>query len=134
PELLYKSACEYFSWCEQNPLIEIDFVGKDATKVEKPKMRPFTWEGLELYLGIHRLRHYRSDESYKDFWPTLARIYDIIYNQKFTGAAAGFLNQNIIARDLGLADKKDVENSGEMTIKFIEEKTYETVHKADPGD
>ena len=31
----------------------------------------------------------------------------MIYEQKFTGAAAGLLNPNIIARDLGLADKTD---------------------------
>jgi hypothetical protein len=32
---------------------------------------------------------------------------DIIYTQKFTGAAAGFLNPNIIARDLGLKEHTD---------------------------
>ena len=30
---------------------------------------------------------------------------EIIYNQKYSGAAAGFFNANIIARDLGLANK-----------------------------
>lgn len=37
----------------------------------------------------------------------IARIEDIVYNQKFSGAASGFLNPNIIARDLGLADKTE---------------------------
>ena len=31
--------------------------------------------------------------------------------QKFAGAAADLLNANIIARDLGLADKQDLTNS-----------------------
>jgi hypothetical protein len=38
-----------------------------------------------------------------------------MYTQKFTGAAAGFLNPNIIARDLGLRDAidSDVTTGGE---------------------
>jgi hypothetical protein len=41
----------------------------------------------------------------------ITRIDKYIYNQKFEGAAAGFLNPNIIARDLGLADKTDNNNT-----------------------
>ena len=37
---------------------------------------------------------------------------EIIYNQKFTGAAADLLNPNIIARELGLADKQQNEHTG----------------------
>ena len=32
----------------------------------------------------------------------------IIYTQKFEGSAAGLLNPNIIARDLGLNDKQEL--------------------------
>lgn len=104
PALLWESACEYFQWCEENQLIEIDFKGKDADRVELPKMRAFTWDGLELYLDIYSLRDYKTNESYKDFSQVIIRIEKVIYNQKFTGAAAGFLNPNIIARDLGLSE------------------------------
>lgn len=116
PEALWEAACEYFDWCDANPLIEIDFRGKDAVEVKLPKMRAYTWEGLELYLDIHRLRDYKTNPTYKEFSPVIARITDIIYNQKFTGAAAGFLNPNIIARDLGLSDKKDLTHSGGVSI------------------
>lgn len=34
-----------------------------------------------------------------------------IYTQKFEGAAVGAFNSNIIARDLGLADKKEIDAS-----------------------
>jgi len=43
----------------------------------------------------------------------------IMYTNKFDGASCGLYNANIIARDLGLADKKDVKNSGEVSIKQI---------------
>jgi hypothetical protein len=109
PALLWEAACEYFDWCDKNELIEIDFKGKDADRVQIPKMRAYTWEGLELYLDIHSLRDYKTNENYKDFSQVITRIEKIIYTQKFTGAAAGFLNPNIIARDLGLSDKSQVD-------------------------
>lgn len=120
PEELWEAACEYFEWCEQNPLIEVDFVGKDATQVHKPKMRPFTMQGLCLYLDCNTHYFYdfekalkgKDDELSRDFSYIITRIKETIYNQKFTGAASGFLNANIISRDLGLADKNQQELSG----------------------
>lgn len=106
PEALWEAACEYFQWCEDNPLMELDWVGKDGNQVERPKMRAFTWTGLEVFLDVYSLRDYKKNPDYKDFSQIITRIEAIIYNQKFTGAAAGFLNPNIIARDLGLVDKQ----------------------------
>lgn len=115
PELLWDAACEYFEWCEDNPLKELDFRGKDATEVVLPKMRAFTMQGLCLFLDCNTVyfNHFESalkeknDDVSKDFSKVVTRIRETIYNQKFTGAAAGFLNANIIARDLGLSDKTD---------------------------
>jgi hypothetical protein len=111
PELLWEAACEYFEWCDENPLMEVDFKGKDADRVEIPKMRPFTLQGLCLYLDCNTayLRTFKSQSKgkHEDFNAVITKIEEVIYNQKFTGAAAGFLNPNIIARDLGLADKKE---------------------------
>jgi hypothetical protein len=127
PQLLWEAACEYFAWCEDNPLIEIDFKGKDAERVEIPKMRAMTMQGLCLFLdcNVVYFNHFetelkkREDELSKDFCKIVARIRETIYQQKFTGAAAGFLNPNIIARDLGLTEKKEVEHSGYMTNTII---------------
>lgn len=117
PTLLWEAACEYFEWCDENKLIAIDFKGKDADRVEMPKMRPFTLIGLCHYLDVNSdyftdfkdsIKEKKDDQS-KDFSRIITRIYEIIYRQKFEGAAAGFLNPNIIARDLGLVDKKESE-------------------------
>lgn len=112
PEILWDAACEYFEWAESNQLFEVDFRGKDATEVELPKMRAFTIHGLcrHLHVNTKYFNDFKQTCS-EDFSEVLTRIMDIIYEQKFTGAAAGFLNQNIIARDLGLADKKDVDKT-----------------------
>lgn len=123
PEILLEELNEYFQWCEDNPLIEIDWVGKDAKRVEKPKTRAFTWSGLELYLGISSLRNYKDHENqpnYKDFQQVVTYAEKTIFTQKFEGAAAGMLNANIIARDLGLVDKKQQEIKGEQRLFNID--------------
>ncbi|KAA2242824.1 DNA-packaging protein [Chitinophaga agrisoli] len=109
PEDLWAAACEYFEWVDNNPLIAIEFYGRDAERCEVEKMRPYTWDGLETFLDIDSLREYKTNETYKAFSQVITRIGKIIYTQKFEGAAAGLLHANIIARDLGLADKKEVE-------------------------
>lgn len=118
PELMLEAAYEYFEWCDDNPLISIDFKGKDAVEVEIPKMRAYTLHGLCIYLGVNTLYFNRFEEERrkedteiaKDFCKVIAHIREIIYNQKFTGAAAGFLSHHIIARDLGLAEKTENRN------------------------
>ena len=46
---------------------------------------------------------------------------EIIRTQKFAGAAADLLNANIIARDLGLADKNEVtgKDGGPVEVKEL---------------
>ena len=111
PEELQHNFDEYCTWIEENPLIEVDFKGKDATHVNIPKMRPFTKEGFALACGLSGWDVIESWKKREGFMEVITRIDKYIYNQKFEGAAAGFLNPNIIARDLGLADKTDNNNT-----------------------
>lgn len=108
PKVMWFAAVEYFKWCEDNPLIEVDYKGKDADRVLIPKMRAFTMQGLCLFLdcNTHYFSQFKKTCS-EDFSSVITRIEETVYNQKFTGAAAGFLNPNIIARDLGLTDKSE---------------------------
>lgn len=119
PKLLWEACVGYFEWCESNPLIEIDYVGAGGKKVKKPKLRAFTIQGLTRYLDTNTLWFNQFEDSLKDpdrvktprdqeFSIILTRVREIIYDQKFTGAAAGFLNPMIIARDLSLRDKQEV--------------------------
>lgn len=126
PELLWKEAVRYFNWCENNPLPEIDYRGKDATPVTLYKIRAFTLKGLCLFLNVnedfmHQFRDAcagRSDDESRDFSRIITQIYDTIYVQKFTAAAAGFLKENLIARETGLADRSDVR---QLTIHRTED-------------
>jgi hypothetical protein len=131
PELLWEAACEYFEWCEQNPFFEDQvqkikgIIGYDGEKqiygekiIHEPikKMRPFTIHALCLYLGCNSdyftdfedNNRKKSDDLSLDFSRVIKRIRDTIYSQKFSGAASGFFNANIIARDLGLHDSHEI--------------------------
>lgn len=120
PEDLFKAANDYFQWVEENPLQEEQIIKyKDHyEKATVSKMRPYTLSGLCNFLDISE-DCFRTYEKNEDFIAVTTRIRQIIYNQKFEGSAAGFLNPNIIARDLGLSDKKDITSNGE-TIKPID--------------
>jgi len=119
PDDLAEACNEYFNWAIKTPMKEEQIVKlKDTYKrVKVNKMRPFTLEGLCNFIDIS-LDAFKNYEKRKDFIGVTTRIRQIIDNQQLEGAAAGFLNPNIIARKLGLADKKDTNISG--NISFLE--------------
>lgn len=109
PQDLWETACEYFEWTEQNPLLEDRvFSTKDDGVVHEPisKMRAMTLDGLLLFLDIS-MQAWCNYKDRKDYKATCETIDRVIRSQKFAGAAAGLLNPVIIARDLGLVDKVD---------------------------
>lgn len=111
-ELLWEACCEYFEWVEANPLYEdkVSFFQGVPTHDTIEKMRAMTIGGLCIFLDIDRSTWsaWKTDD---DFSRVVARAERVIYEQKFTGAAADLLNPNIIARDLGLSDKQEVKTT-----------------------
>lgn len=116
PDILWEAATEYFEWCDANPLKSYEWNGKDPVKCDLDKMRAYTLKGLCIYLGCDEDLISRY-EKYEGFLDVCTRIRNVIFTQKFEGAAAGLLNHNIIARELGLVDKK--ENSIPAGIELI---------------
>lgn len=118
---LWEDCVEYFEWVEGNPLQEetlVTFQGK-FKRVDVPKMRAMTMEGLCRFLEIGTSTWADWRKPNHDFSEVVARAESVIREQKFTGAAAGFLNPNIIARDLGLSDKSELtgKNGGPINTK-----------------
>lgn len=113
PEVLRNACYEYFEWCENNPLYEEKLFHAQGviTKDTVTKMRAMTLSGLCLFIDID-LGTWDNYRKNQDFFRVTKEIEQIIYNQKFSGAAADLLNANIIARDLGLADKQQNEHTG----------------------
>ncbi|QES88852.1 terminase small subunit [Rhizosphaericola mali] len=132
PELLWDAACEYFTWIESNPLIEIKY--ENGKRRRLPKMRAMSMKSLCFFLKTNEayFRQFKQridnkdDKLSKDFATIIADIETVIFAQKFEGAAAGFLKENIISRELGLADKSDVDhtNKGE---KFVSQEAPQII-------
>lgn len=119
PDELWSACLEYFEWNADNPLEEaIVYQGEINEEKCKPLMRAMTLEGLLIYLDISRPCWYdyrkKVTDEY-DFSTVVDKVENIIRAQKFEGAAAGLLNSNIIARDLGLTDKSEVDTKIQIT-------------------
>lgn len=117
PNDLWDACLEYFDWVERNPLQEEKIVqsGGKAKNMKLAKMRAMTISGICIFLDIDETtwRGWRLDRE--DLIPIIARVERIIRTQKFEGASADLLNANIIARDLGLADKQDVDQNTKIS-------------------
>ena len=127
-EILWKACIEYFDWVEKNPLIEsVVYQGK-VMKKGSPLMRAMTISGMCIYLDISEdtWANYRAK---KDFLGVTTRAENIIYNQKFAGAAAGLLNANIIARDLGLIEKTSAEHLVAINLTNLTDEELEARKK-----
>lgn len=118
PDDLWDACCQYFEYVHENPLLEDKAFAFQGVVTHEPvaKMRAMTLSGLCIYLDIDDVtwKNYRERD---DFFRVTSRAEKIIYEQKFTGAAADLLNANIIARDLGLQDKQSVDHSGSVSFE-----------------
>jgi hypothetical protein len=110
PNELWTKAVEYFMWVEKNPLKEEKVFGSGA-RMTVNKMRAMTITGFCLFaqIGRNTFGEYCNDEAYTNI---TARIRDVIYTQKFEGAAADLLNANIISRELELKERTDHTTDG----------------------
>ena len=122
PELLYKHFEDYKKVCKENPKKESIWNSRESKQATLDREVPLTWDGFEVYLFkkkiLSRLDDYKSnrEERYSNFVYIIRAIGLEIYEDKFNGATAGVFQHNIIARDLGLTDKKDLSSSdGSMT-------------------
>jgi len=118
PEILWQAATEYFNWVDAHPWWKNEAVksGDMAGEIIKvPTARPYTMQGLCLFLHVNTVYFNkfekslegRKDDASKDYCQIITRIRETIFAQKFEGAAVGAFNANLIARELGLADKQE---------------------------
>jgi hypothetical protein len=128
---LWEACLEYFHWVKTHPLYEergFAFKG-DVTKENFAKMRPLTIHGLCNFLCVDKITwaSWRDDDN--PLSCVVKRVDTIIYQQKFDGAAADLLNPNIIARDLGLADKSELTgaNGGPIKVQRTDDDIVETI-------
>ena len=130
PEALLNACLEYFKWAEDNPLWE-EKAFNCAGKIKKTlmyKMRAMTMDGLTIFLDISDECWYNYKKR-KEYVGVVTYVEKAMRHQKFSGAAADLLNPNIIARDLGLVDKKqvDVNDVTEYSDEELEHRAAERI-------
>lgn len=131
PDALLNEAYKYFEWCEENPWIKNDFIkGGDmaGSIVGIPTSRPYTIEGLCVYLGIC-IKTFHNYEERDDFVQVITHIREVIRQNQIEGACVGAYNSNIVARVLGLANKQEVEASGGLNITVSSPKTKDSLQE-----
>lgn len=108
-EDLEDACAQYFEWNDANPLHKVQLVTFQgaATHEDVAVMRAMTVAALCMFIGVVHDTWIEWRKNRADFSEVIAWAESVIYRQKFEGASADLLNANIIARDLGLADKKD---------------------------
>lgn len=128
PDKLWEACVEYFEWVDANPLWEDHIVTYQGVAKHEPiaRMRAMTNAGLCIFLGIGTSTWALWRDTRDELKEVVERVEEIIRTQKFAGAAADLLNANIIGRDLGLADKKNL--TGAIEVTKIER------HIVDPRD
>lgn len=130
PDDLWDACSQYFEWVEANPLYEDKLVTFQGAATHEPvaKMRAMTVAGLCIFLDISQQAwgEYRAREGYGE---VTSRVDEIIRTQKFEGASADLLNANIIARDLGLADKSELTGKDGGAIQTEEVGGYDLARR-----
>lgn len=98
PDELWAKAVEYFEWAKASPLLERKAFGSGLER-DLPHPKPFTKIGLAAFLGV-TARTYEKYQTRADYEHVTDAINQIMFDQKFSAAAAGMMNANIIARVL----------------------------------
>lgn len=134
PEELWDEFVQYMEWLEKETLKEqkqFPYQGKVVVH-DAPKMRAPTLQGFCAFADIE-MKTFENYDKNADFLHITARIRNILFSSKFEGAAAGLLDSNLIARELGIADNQNVNLPTGMIIEVQDEETkalLEEIRKA----
>ncbi len=126
PQTLWQAACEYFQWCDDNPLYSSEMMKAGPLSgefVSIPHARPYTIEGFCRYCGtgVNYLQNLKNTAT-----PEMQEVIDMIQatirQQKFEGAAVGLFNSAIISRDLGLKEYTPQNSTIHITVANNDER------------
>ena len=119
PDDLWKGCVDYFEYCENNPLYERKYFNVSGKLVHRdiPRLRAMTLKALCIHLGITFKTWCEWRKPDHDLCNIIEVVENVIFAQKFEGASAGLLKENIIARELGLADSTKTidDNADDLT-------------------
>ena len=116
PEELADAIEAYFDWCDNNPIDKVDVVksGMDAGKLLYiPTVRPYLIEGLcdFLHISIQTFYNYEKAKGYEDYFEVTAYARNRVFTQNLTYGYTGAFDSALVARKLGLAERKELNGS-----------------------
>lgn len=124
--LLWDEACKYFDWCDRHPWEKTELVKYQgyASEAEVPLGRPYSMDGLTVYLGIsgsyfrtakgelrEKIEKGKATAAETELLEMIEQIEQMIRTQQIEGAAVGVFNAGLVARINGISDNVNVTNS-----------------------
>lgn len=106
PDEFLAAVHKYFEWSDANPIQEQKVFGT-GLKMSVDHDRPLTIASACIHMGINYSTWDRSRKR-EGFGEVIEMVESVMTEQKFAGAAVGIFNANIIARDLGMVERKKV--------------------------
>lgn len=117
PDELAEDVIKYLRWVSENPLVKAKAFGTGLVMQEKVKRYP-TVAGCAIFIGVapRTWRDWKKPDH--PLQETVLWAEGMMRQIKLEGAAAGIFNSVIVARDLGLKDKSEVDKS--VTVNVID--------------
>lgn len=123
PAILWEEACNYFDWCDRHPWEKTELVKHQgvATEAEVPLGRPYSVDGLTVYLGVsssyfrtakselrEKIEKGKATTAETELLEMIERIEQTIRTQQIEGAAVGVFSTSLVNRLNGLSDNVNV--------------------------
>ena len=134
PEILWKHFEDYKKDCKENQKRKENFFSpKQDKEISITRERPLSWEGFECWLFdngiVANIERYKAnkDGAYEEFRNILRAIDRKIFEDQYSGASVGIYQQNIVARRLGLVDKREdtgnkYKDAGKIEVTIVKPK------------
>lgn len=136
PEKLWSLFQEYVADLKEkeNDWLKVQYVGKEATRVQDAFKLPLTIEGFKRYcwdIEIGCIDHYlkNTNNEYEEFCLICSRIKNTIRENQIIGGVIGVFNPSITQRLNNIHENIKTEHSGE--IKGISLSTLSTKELAE---
>ena len=131
PEELQEKAEGYFEYCNTHP-IEVwqrkaaaaNRSAKNGSGVKSDEgtmyiRRPYTLDGLGLWVGIANWRDFRANHANDGFSTVIRTLEARVRDQQVSGAVVGMYNANLVARLNGIAEQVAVETN--VPVKLVDD-------------
>lgn len=131
PEELQEKAEGYFQYCDTHPIemwqrkaAAANRSAKNGSSVKSDEgtmyiRRPYTLDGLGLWVGVANWRDFRSYHSEDEFSTVIRTLEARVRDQQVSGAFVGMYNANLVARLNGISESVQVE--GNIPVQLVDD-------------